>query len=788
VLESTETISDPRYWGVEASPGAAEEGGRAGAAREAAAAGAPYAEWQHRFLREVLQVVTEGRLRLCEDASHLPVPGLTVAPTLALDAAVRLGDLRRLVSGHAEASGFSPERCADLVAGVGEAALNTVVHAGGGHAHVRRSDDTLQVWVEDHGTGIPLDFLHRATLERGFSTIGSLGQGFLLMLQTCDRVYLRTDETGTTVVLEQDRVRAEEDVVPSLPRASQDPAADGQALDDAGRLAALDETGLMDSALDEDFDRFTRLAARVLNTPIALITLVDDRRQFFKSAVGLPEPWSELRQTPLSHSFCQHVVLNGRALLVEDAARDETVRTNRATRDLGVTAYAGVPLVTPGGDILGSLSVIDNRPRRWSDEEVGLLRDLADSVCDRIATRVAARAAERQTRLLMLSNDAIVVRDAARGGVTFWNPAAGALYGWSAAEVMGHPMERFLDADDPTLRRVVSAELRSSGHWEGEMTFLRRDGTPVVVASRQAIQYDEQGRAIAILQIDQDVTERRRVEAALQADLARQHRIAVTLQEALLLKPASDHFDGLDVATLYAAALEEADIGGDFFDVFGLSDGRVALVVGDVSGKGLEAARRTAQIKYALRAFLREDTDPGCALTRLNRFVWQTQSDDPEASLSFTVAAVAVLTPESGEMSVAVAGAEPPCIVRKPRSGRARVEVCDTQLSGLPLGVMPDEEYVGTEMYLHPGDRIALMTDGLIEAKGYEEEEDRFGLARLSDLLAREGGLWSVGQGAMKQARDFAGGELQDDACLVIAERTGALPVRRLGLPGVSRL
>ena len=79
-------------------------------------------------------------------------------------------------------------------------------------------------------------------------------------------------------------------------------------LRDPIRLAALEETGLLDSLPEETFDRFTRLAARLLGTPVSLITLVTPDRQFFKSAVGLAAPWAAARETPLSHSFCQYVV------------------------------------------------------------------------------------------------------------------------------------------------------------------------------------------------------------------------------------------------------------------------------------------------------------------------------------------------------------------------------------------------------------------------------------------------------------------------------------------------
>jgi PAS domain S-box-containing protein len=160
-----------------------------------------------------------------------------------------------------------------------------------------------------------------------------------------------------------------------------------------GRLEALRRTGLLDSPAEEAFDRLTRLAARFLNTPVALVSLVDQDRQFFKSCVGLPEPWASERETPLSHSFCQHVVAREEPLIVEDAREHPLVRENLAIPDLGVVAYAGIPLVTSGGEVLGSFCAIDTRPRKWTEEEIRILSDLAGAVSAEIELRLTAREA-----------------------------------------------------------------------------------------------------------------------------------------------------------------------------------------------------------------------------------------------------------------------------------------------------------------------------------------------------------------------------------------------------------
>jgi GAF domain-containing protein len=148
-----------------------------------------------------------------------------------------------------------------------------------------------------------------------------------------------------------------------------------EALTDPARLSALRDTGLLDSPPEEPFDRLTRLASKLLDVPVALVSLVEDDRQFFKSSVGLPEPYASERETPLTHSFCQHVTVMSGPLLVKDARTHPLVKDNQAVTDLDVIAYAGVPLEDRDGQTLGSLCAIDTKPRRWSEEDVAVLED-----------------------------------------------------------------------------------------------------------------------------------------------------------------------------------------------------------------------------------------------------------------------------------------------------------------------------------------------------------------------------------------------------------------------------
>src|SRR6185312_2007143 len=175
-------------------------------------------------------------------------------------------------------------------------------------------------------------------------------------------------------------------------------------LTDAGRLRALAQTELLDTPREEGFDRLTRLVARLLDVPVSLVSLVDRDRQFFKSAHGLEGQVAIERQTPLSHSFCQHVVTGGAPLVIENAKEHPVVCDNPAIPELGVAAYAGVPILSPDGQVLGSLCALDMKARKWSEEDMQNLRDIAKIVMSEIMLRQEIRQrenAEKQQELLI---------------------------------------------------------------------------------------------------------------------------------------------------------------------------------------------------------------------------------------------------------------------------------------------------------------------------------------------------------------------------------------------------
>lgn len=178
---------------------------------------------------------------------------------------------------------------------------------------------------------------------------------------------------------------------------------------DGARLAAVRELGLLDGEPDETIDRVTRLATELLGVPISLVTLLDADRQFFLSNRGLGGEAGAKRETPLSHSFCKYVVAGREPVIVDDAREDPILCDNLAVSELGVVAYAGMPLILGGGESVGAFCAIDTDPRSWSEWELAVLADLAAVVNANLELRAALVRQSLHDNLTGLPNRQLLV-------------------------------------------------------------------------------------------------------------------------------------------------------------------------------------------------------------------------------------------------------------------------------------------------------------------------------------------------------------------------------------------
>jgi PAS domain S-box-containing protein len=394
-----------------------------------------------------------------------------------------------------------------------------------------------------------------------------------------------------------------------------------------------------------------------------------------------------------------------------------------------------------------------------------------------LTSEVEAR--ELLSATLLGIGDAVLVTDQ-RGCVTLLNSVAERLTGWTNAEAQGQDSRNvFPIINETTRKEVVSpiARVLQDGLVVGlanHTLLVRRDGTELPIDDSGAPVRDSSGKLVGVVLVFRDISERHAADRNLRLALRREHQVAATLQRSLLQSPPPRAFPGILLGSVYEPARLEGDadtmeVGGDFLDAFALSETQVALVVGDVSGKGLVAAARTAEVLYTLRGLLRESGQPDIAVTRLNRILCDSQAIDPQAE-GFICLAVAVLDRETNSATFCVAGAEPPLIIRADSSAE------EVALHGIPLSVIPEVEYETATRNLGMGDKLVLVTDGITEARRQREFLGWEGFSRLAGEAPSEASPATVAQTILAGATEFAGGTLRDDACILVAQFETAEP------------
>jgi sigma-B regulation protein RsbU (phosphoserine phosphatase) len=368
--------------------------------------------------------------------------------------------------------------------------------------------------------------------------------------------------------------------------------------DEERRLEAVRRYAVLDTPPDGVLDRIATLAARVLRMPIASVTIVGEDRIWFRARHGM-----DATETDLVPGFCASAILKDDPTIVTDAAVDPSMLSHPLVAGaMGVRFYAGAPLITSDGYRLGTLNVIDRRPRDISDDDVATLQDLASVVVDELELRLAGR-------------------------------------------------------------RIAEAR-------------------------------------------------------------AQLERLGAALQVSVLPPPLPD-IAGLDLAGLYRPAGDALEIGGDFYDVFETRPRTWLVAIGDVCGRGAEAAVLVGSVRNRLRALAAAGMRPAQVLAELNHSLVREGLGG-----KFLTLCCLEVRPGPGRAEVTVsAGGHPLPLVRRANGG---VETVGR--AGPLLGVFPGVHCGQSVIELGPDDLLLLYTDGLIERRGVDP---RVGERALRSALSR---------------------------------------------------
>lgn len=411
------------------------------------------------------------------------------------------------------------------------------------------------------------------------------------------------------------------------------------------RLAAVRRTRLLDTGPEEPFDRLARLARQLLDVPFAFITVVDERRSFWKSCIGVDATDPADRQNLVEESFCQYVIATDAPVIIDDARLNPMTSGNPSIEAMGVISWAGFPVRSPDGVVLGTFCVLDHKPRHWTTRDAEILE-------------VAAYAAAGEIALRTSLDDA-----------------------------------------------VLAAEQAASA-------------------------------------------------------LALAATFASTLQESLL-PPHLPSIEGLDVAASYVAGGTGVEVLGDFYDVVP-APGGWSVFVGDVCGKGAQAARTTALARYTLRASALRHASPAVVLTELHKALlgW---FEDTQTTGFVTVGYANVRRQDDGfKVRVCTAG-HPPALLR-----RADGTVVAVGATSTLLGATSRISLAIDERILRPGDSLILYSDGVTEARA-RDTGDFLGLEAFQRILTetKADSAALLVKDLQRRVLDFTAGTIGDDIAIV---------------------
>ncbi|AYN42777.1 MEKHLA domain-containing protein [Streptomyces dangxiongensis] len=379
-----------------------------------------------------------------------------------------------------------------------------------------------------------------------------------------------------------------------------------------------------------------------------------------------------------------------------------------------------------------------------------------------VSDRRAAEARINELAALVESSQDAILAKTLDGYITYWNAAAARLYGYSAQEAIGRHVSLLAPAEMQDDIRALLRRLREGEKVEHFETLrVTRSGALLDVDVTLWPTRDSRGKVVGACAIVRDISDRKRAEAELTALLEQQRHIALTLQRSLMGTPPA--IPGLATASRYRPATQGAGVGGDWFDLIPLGAGRVGVLIGDVMGRGLEAAAVMGQLRSAAHALAKTGMQPRQLMQALDTVV--TDLDVPD---QLVTCCYLIIAPDAGTVTVCSAGHLPTLVVGPWDGVRALPAPVNA-----PLGV-GDVLYEQSCADMTPGATLVLYTDGLIETPDSDIEARLAELTTVLDaFFLRADGLEAAADHVLATLLPDAEGH-NDDVTLLLAQLPAA--------------
>ncbi|NMF57281.1 histidine kinase dimerization/phosphoacceptor domain -containing protein [Pseudanabaena yagii] len=276
------------------------------------------------------------------------------------------------------------------------------------------------------------------------------------------------------------------------------------------RLKALRRYKVLDTLPEREFDELTQLASLICETPIALISLVDRDRQWFKAKVGI-----DAEETSRDISFCGHVVASSKMLIVEDATQDTRFADNPLVlQEPKIRFYAGAPLITSDGFVLGTLCTIDLEPKTLSPTQIKHLESLSNLVISQLELRIKQENSQLLTAVVECSSDAIITMTL-EGVINSWNPAAEKLFGYTQDEAITKNISILFTLERSEHSQLLAQIKQGEGLENLNTVLIHKNATEIDVSLTLSPLKDQRGKAIGISIIVRNLTDRIIAEVSL---------------------------------------------------------------------------------------------------------------------------------------------------------------------------------------------------------------------------------------------------------------------------------